>query len=265
MRLNKNVQFIIAVSITNLIGYLLKYFSISPVPIILGLRFHISILFPFLLMANHLQLQNVRENFVNTGKIKISIALGLIMLSAAFIMLSALLFGLLQYNDPEYLFEFGLSSVIDFPIYLLWNLPQLFMLYFITAFINRNINKLSAKIVVLFSPLIFEVIFLIKEENYSPILLIAATPALIIIISRKISNIYWFAIIIFSFYWLNNLLWGTKSEEIVNILFAASYNAWEGMFSVKYLQSDYLMFVSIGLTVFILSSVPDIFLLKKDK
>ena len=33
------------------------------------------------------------------------------------------------YDNPEYFYEFGLSSIADFPVYLIWNSFQLFFLY----------------------------------------------------------------------------------------------------------------------------------------
>ena len=36
----------------------------------------------------------------------------------------------IEIGDPEYFYEFGISSIADYPIYLIWNFPQIILLYF---------------------------------------------------------------------------------------------------------------------------------------
>jgi hypothetical protein len=78
----------------------------------------------------------------------------------------------------------------------------------------------------------------------------------------KLQNIYWFSVIIFSSVWSILLLFGSKSETLINVFFAREYSSWDGFFEAGRELSSYIV-PSFFLLILILASVYSLFFKKK--
>ena len=253
-KLVKPSRLVIAVLAVNAAGIILRYFNLDAYIILVGFRFHISLIIPFLIIFRKSQLPFIKKIFVDPCHKRTVLPLLWILLPV--IILTGILFLLnkIEIGDPNYFYEFGLSSVIDYPIYLIWNFPQLFC-FFIFLALTSTVSKKSFLIVsaVTFSFFLFEFIpFKIKGIDYFGIvslLLISFTIGLLI---KYFQNIYWFTILIFSIFWLYFLAFGSSSEEIVHLLFASQYSGWDGFLEVNKQFISYLLPAQLALTFLVI-------------
>lgn len=170
-------------------------------------------------------------------------------------------FILKQFNiaDQDYFFELGLSSIIDYPVYLLWNAPQLFMFFIFmnTVLKLTKFKFLKASLLTLFL-FIYEFIPFEKTEvnfssfNYFTIASFFFMAVLSGLFISRVKNIYLFAIILFSVLWGIVISFGSSSETLVNILLASKYESWAGFIKfgkkfeyTEYLQPAYLFLITI--------------------
>lgn len=220
---------VLAVLVTDAIGILLRYFGIDTYLIILGFRFHLCAVLPFIILYNKNNFSLLITAFRKPYFKKKILPLFWIILSL--IILLTVLYFLKKINigDPDYFYEFGLSSVFDYPLYLIWNFPQLCLLY-ITLFSISHINK--NRYLISFAGFIFLFFWEIipVDLKINPLAFISFI-SLVLIASFFVTilqNIYWFAIIVFSSVWSIILLFGSDSSTLINLFFAREYNSWEG-------------------------------------
>jgi hypothetical protein len=241
---------IFAVVAVNIAGILLRFYDLETYIIIVGFRFHLSFVLPFLIVFRPEQLRFIKKLFTKPNNKKTILPLLWILLPVVLIIAVLFLLKKINIGDPEYFYEFGLSSIVDYPIYLLWNFPQIIMLFIFLA-VSSTLNNKKIIIPFLLIVLLFVFEFIpIGAIEFSvtgivPLILMAVISGLII---KYFQNIYWFVILIFSVFWLHFLCFGSGSETIINLLFAARYNSWEGFFSVNKYIVQYLLPVQLLLT-----------------
>ena len=166
----------------------------------------------------------------------------------------------IEIGDPEYFYEFGLSSIIDYPIYLVWNSIQLIFLFFFFLLINKCFKN-SFIIIFVSSIFIFAYEFIpIKKMifNYESIVAFILLCLILTVTVKLFNNIYLFVVLLFSTIWFSLLAFGTSSSVLVNLFFAARYTEWEGFFvadkniSVFLIPASYLL---ILLSLLVLSLI----------
>lgn len=235
MNLKSKTLIILIILITNILGYTLRYFGLETYFVLLGFRFHLSSLLPLLILIKKENRQKVKIHFKKFELGKISKTLIWILLAAAVIIIVLFITTNAEFVEPEYFYEFGLSSIVDYPIYLIWNLPQIIFLYIFLSFIKQNFErKFAAITLVLFTLFLFELIPAPKH-NLIPFNLITY---LIIVISLSISflrfdNIYRFGIYLFSIFWIAVLIFGSSSKELIHLFFATQYSGWDGFIEIN--------------------------------
>lgn len=225
-------RIILAVLLVNTAGITLRYFGLDTYFIFLGFRFHLSCLIPFILLLSKENLAVLLEALKKPRfRRKIIPFLG-VFLSLAFLSITMYLIRQIKPGDPDYFYEFGLSSIFDYPLYLLWNFPQLCMIFMVLAVLSGTgriaFIKVFAGLVLLFG---FEFIPFSGEFSLSStisFLLLALTASFFV---TRLQNVYWFSFIVFSSVWGAVLLFGSSSEVIINIFFAREYESWEGFFN----------------------------------
>jgi hypothetical protein len=253
---------VLAVIITNAAGLLLRYFNIDTHIILVGFRFHLSAVLPLLLIFRSCHQALIKECFVKPQYKKIFPYLIWTILPAGVLFVLLYFTKNIELGDPEYFYEFGISSIIDYPIYLFWNAPQLFMVFLFLVLSTEGLRFKFVTILFLsFFLFTFELVPIgIENINYFDIgyIDIGSLFALSLItgiVIKFFRNIYFFSFLVFSILWLSLLAFGSSSEKMVNILFAAQYQNWEGFFEVNKEYTDYLLVVHLTfLLVFILFS-----------
>jgi hypothetical protein len=247
----------LTIVLVNAAGITLRYFDFDTYFIFLGFRFHLSALLPFIIFFSKKNLLLLLDSFQHPNfKSKFLPALWIVL---PLIILFAVLFVLnkIKPGDPDYFYEFGLSSIIDFPLYLIWNFPQLIML-FMTLSVFSQLNKFHFFNVLVGLVLLFgyELVPFDSTLNFSNILTFLLGATTVSFFVTKLSNIYWFVTLIFSSIWGIILLIGSKYTLIINIFFAKEYGNWEGFFEISKNIYPYvipLYFLLILITVFIYS------------
>jgi hypothetical protein len=233
---------VLTIILINAAGFLLRYFDIDTYIIIIGFRFHLSAVFSLLFILKARPRTLIKESFLKPHYKNIFPYLIWVFLPAGVLFALLFLTKNIEIGDPEFFYEFGLSSIIDYPIYLIWNAPQLFIVFlFLVLSIDRLRFRLTATLFLLTMLFAFEFIPLGKESvNYFDIgnlLILSMIAALLINYFR---NIYLFSFLLFSVLWVNLLAFGSSSKEMVNLLFASQYLEWEGFFIANKEYSDYL-------------------------
>ena len=239
----KPSRLVISVIILNAAGILLRIFNLDTYFILAGFRFHISFILPFLIIFKKDQLHFIKKLFVDPQHKRTVLPLLWILLP--WIIVAGVLYLLkkMEIADPEYFYEFGLSSIVDYPIYLMWNFPQIFC-FFIFLALSASISSKNILLIpaVSFLSFAFEFIPLnIKSIDYYGIISLLLMSLTIGLIIKYFQNIYWFTIVIFSVFWLHFLAFGSTSEEIIHLLFASQYSNWEGFLEVKKRFADFIL------------------------
>jgi hypothetical protein len=144
-------------------------------------------------------------------------------------------------GDPDYFYEFGISSIADYPIYLIWNFPQMILFFFFLVSVS-SISKfkfftVAAAIFLLFA---FELVSINKTIiPFRDLGILISCCIIYSILINYYRNIYWFGVSLFTLLWLAILAFGSSSKTMINLLFASQYNNWEGFFEV---MKDYIPF-----------------------
>ncbi|HSD64529.1 MAG TPA: hypothetical protein VLB50_12045 [Ignavibacteriaceae bacterium] len=220
---------IFAILITDAAGIVLRYYKIDTYFIFLGFRFHLSAFLPFLILYNKnillLLLGALSKPYFKKKFLPfLWLFIALIILLGTLYLLKKVTVG-----DPEYFYEFGLSSIFDYPLYLVWNFPQ-FCLLFTTLMIISSLNKYHyltafAGFILLFFWEFIPVDLKINPFEFIPFITAALIASFFL---TRLQNIYWFSIIVFSSVWSIVLLFGSKSATVINMFFAKEYNSWDG-------------------------------------
>jgi hypothetical protein len=238
----KNKRIWIAIILVNLLGVTLKYFQFDAWFIFLGFRFHLSAVLPFFILFDGQTPGDLKKIF-SKPKFRKKI-IPIIWLISSIIIVTGILFLLkkIKFADPDYFYEFGLSSIFDYPLYLIWNFPQsCFLFYFLFRISEKSHFRFLNVLIGLTLLFVYEFIPLNKIVDPFEI---AGAILLFIIASffvTKLQNIYWFGIILFSSIWSIILLFGSKSEEIINIFFAREYGEWDGFFNISKGLNSYII------------------------
>jgi len=131
------IRIVLAVIVVNAVGYTLKYLELDTFIILLGFRFHLSAVLPLLAVMKLEHLNLVKESLLHPQFKNLFKLSGIILLVTILFFSVLYIIRKIDIGDPEYFYEFGLSSIADFPIYLIWNSFQLIFLYHFFVIINK--------------------------------------------------------------------------------------------------------------------------------
>ncbi len=255
----KAKRIIFAVVLVNAAGIALRYFNFDTYFILLGFRFHISCIIPFLFLFRE-GFPGEVKNYLKFPKDKKYVS-AILKVILPVIFLSGLLFyfKIIKLGNPEYFYEFGMSSIIDYPLYLIWNFPQLVMLFlFLNISSSGKVNKILFISFILILLFLFEFIPLEKHYTiHAGYISFAFVVFIVAVLQKLYLNIYLFPVMLFTILWSVLLLFGSSSHELINILFAARYSGWEGFFEIS---KNYELIIIPGYLVIILICL----LFKKD-
>jgi hypothetical protein len=241
---------ILIIVIVNAAGFLLRYFQLDTYFILIGFRFHFSFLISFLFILNYIDFNSVKENFIHPLKQRFVFILLLSFLPLLFIPFDFFILKQFKVAEQDYFFELGLSSIVDYPVYLIWNAPQLFMFFIFmnTVLISPKYKFIKASLLTFFI-FLYEIVpfngLLINYTaiNYVTIASFFFTVLLVGLFISRVKNIYLFTVVLFSVLWGTVLSFGSSSETIVNILLASQYESWSGFisFGKKFEFAEYML------------------------
>lgn len=243
---------IFSIIIVNALGFLIKYFGYNAFIILLGFRFHISLVIPFLFFLPFIELSFYKRTFKKNPLSNLGFVFAVILISIIITSLLCIFF-LKKINfPPDYFYEFGISSIIDFPVYLVWNLPQLLLFgLFITLLHESKFNYFSIMIIIPFF-FAFELFFLKNLE------LVVITAISLIIISflfvwmfKLNNNVYSAVIFCFSVIWASLLVFGSGSKLLINNFFAAQYSSWDGFINLPNFPGTFVVPFNLFITMII--------------
>ncbi len=255
---------LLAVIAVNAVGILLRYFKLDTYVVLIGFRFHISFILPLLIVFREDQLAFIKQIFVDPYHKRT--VLPIMWILFPLIIVAGILYYLhkVEVGDPEYFYEFGLSSVVDYPVYLLWNFPQLFC-FFIFLALAATVSEKKFLLIsfISFLTFCFELVpFSTRNINYFNIISLLFFSLSLGLLIKYFQNIYWFAIVVFSILWLHFLVFGSGSEEIIHLLFASQYSSWGGFLETQKFFVPYLLPAQSALT-FILILISSFFRRKR--
>jgi hypothetical protein len=246
-------KLILAIIVVNALGLYLKYLNLGTYIIIFGFRFHLSLVLPFIIVYNSSFLPYIKNSFLKPEWKKASLPLLLILLPLIIETAGLYFLQKIALGDPEYFYEFGISSIADYPIYLLWNFPQMIFLFFFLVSVSSIFKfRFISVAIVMFSLFIFELIPINKAIiPYYDLGILISCSIIYSVLINYYRNIYWFGISLFTLLWIGILAFGSSSKTIINLLFASQYNNWEGFFEVMkdYLPFTLLIYFGIALII----------------
>ena len=258
----KFFHFIACILITDIAGFFLRFYKLDTYFILIGFRFHISLFLPFLLLLYKADLHYIKSFFISLPYKRYSVLFLIVIIPLLIIYLSLYASKNISVGNPDYFYEFGLSSIVDYPVYLIWNLPQLFMIFLFLNSTKREYQfiKITLMVILLFA---FEFIPIHEKINSVALTCLLILSLITAFLITNFKNIYLFSISVFSIFWISILSFGSSSKELINILFAARYEIWKGFFEVNKKFTEYVIPAYLGfvlLTLFLLS-----FVVLKDK
>jgi len=166
----------------------------------------------------------------------------IILLSALIIGGILLLMKEIRISKPDNFYELGISSLIDYPIYLIWNFPNIAAVIAVILFSAFNKRKkiiLSATWFFLiylseFIPIEFE------KFDYFPLISFVLFSLSIGILMNRFQNFYFLSSLIFTTIWSWILGFGFDNKLFVNLFLAAQYESWDGFFLAGETVSEFL-------------------------
>lgn len=228
----------------NICGFLSELFELNFFIILLGFRFHFSVLIFAAFIFMFRKEFDVRPILLNKNFTKSWQTFLLTLLPILILAATAYLLGFVKYKEPEYFFELGLSSLIDLPIYFIWNLPQLIILFLWFELISKKINN---NFLFLIAPtiLLYKIIPTGDAEfNLIQAMEIFAASFLFALLFKKERNIYTRTIVAFVAVWLIVLLHGSNDSTVIKIFLASQYESWEGFLFEAKTEAAYISLVS---------------------
>ena len=140
----KPSRLVIAVLAVSAAGIVLRYYNLDTYIIIIGFRFHISLILPFLIVFRKSQLSFIKQIFVAPHHKRTVLPLLWVLLPVIIVTGVLFLIHKIDIGDPDYFYEFGLSSIIDYPIYLLLEFSAVILSFYLFGIdINSFQEKLS--------------------------------------------------------------------------------------------------------------------------
>lgn len=256
------------------LNFALRYFDIPNYFFVIGFRFYGIIFLAgiFLFLFNGIE---PLKNSLLSFSFKKFYQMFLFVLLPPAIIIGALFFlNKIELGDPDYFYELGLSSIVDFPIYFIWNFPQFFILYTLLQTVESSFRlKIIPNFLLLlfffsseifnhamrgFASLNFQLSTFYSLNVFSIISYVFLLITIALFIYKR-KNVFTFSFYFFTTIWLGLLLFGSKSETLLQIFLAKTYTGWDGFFDIN---KKFIAFIFP--VYFLLSFLPIIFL-KKEK
>lgn len=243
---------LILIILINAAGYLLRFFSYDTYFIFLGFRFHISILLFIFLLSDKEFLSFLKKLLIKPGSFNLLNMLFLILFPALIIGGVLLLMKEIRIAKPDNFYELGISSLIDYPIYLIWNFSNIAAVVAVILFsVSMKKKKIISSAFVFFLIYFSEVIQTEFEKfDYFPLISFVLFSLSIGLLINRFQNIYFLSSVIITTIWFWILGFGCDNKLFVNLFLAARYESWEGFFLPGKSVSEFLTIGAIVIFLF---------------
>lgn len=225
---------------------------------LLGFRFNLFFLVnSVVIYFHHKRLIELKKYFNQFGRLKawfISFIIP-VLISVLTLILIYTLGYTFKFKRPEFLIEFGVSSLIDLPIYYIWNLPLLLSSLIVITLILEDFKFLKVFGVSLLLSLSFisaKPVFALNKFNPEYFSFLALVFAVLFynLTVLKIYNSIWLSIFsvlisIYSFV----LVFGSNNTFLIKTFFARMYSSWDGLFVFKNLDVYLIDLLFAGLMI----------------
>jgi len=253
-KINPYILFIVIFLLSGGGGVGLKYAGVENNIILLGFRFNLPLLVALILILLSEGLRFLKEFILFFEYKKYYMLLMIVVFIFGAGSAAILYFTKIKYSEPEYFYELGLSSIIDFPVYLIWNLPILLSLFGVLSYFRKFLKAnlifgfifIAGLIIPEYYPFDFKVLILEKE-------IVSAVFILFVLTSfYKVRNSLLFSGFVFTGVWLCVLLFGSSSAGVIKLILAKNFDKWDGFIKLGKEISSYVQpaaFLLLSLTV----------------
>jgi len=242
------------------LNFALRFFNLPNYFFFIGFRFYGIILLVGFFLFFYQGIEIYKQALLSISFKKLLRIFFYVLIPPLVILATLFLLKKTELGDPDYFYELGLSSIVDFPIYFVWNFPQFFILFTLLKTIESSFKLKILPNFLLLLLLFLPEIFIFPKISVS---LVAAVSSAILLLAislfvNKKSNPLAVTLYFFITVWMALLLFGSQSETLLQLLLAKTYTTWDGFFEVN---KKFILYIFPA--YFFLSLLPIIFMRKE--
>jgi hypothetical protein len=225
------------------LNFALRFFNLPNYFFFLGFRFYGIILLTGIFLYFYSGKDIWKQSLFSFSFKKFYRYLFFVTLPPAIVAGGLFLLNKIELGDPDYFYELGLSSIVDFPIYFIWNLPQFLILYTLLQSVDSSFRlKVIPNFILLFFFFSPELLSFPKISfNVFSIISVALVLLTLTLLIYKKKNPLTFSFYIFTSVWIALLLFGSSSETLLQTFLAKTYTSWDGFFEINKKFAPYIL------------------------
>ncbi|MFA4923755.1 MAG: hypothetical protein WC557_06140 [Ignavibacteriaceae bacterium] len=243
------------------VNFALRYFNLPNYFFVIGFRFYWIIFLTGIFLLFYQGFETFKHALLSFSFKKFSRFIIFVLIPPVVIIGTLFLLNKIEIGDPDYFYELGLSSLVDFPVYFTWNFPQFFILFTLLQTVESSFRlKILPNFLLLLFFFSSELLSFPKISfDVFSTLSFAVLLFTVAFFIYKRTNVLTFSFYFFTTVWMALLLFGSKSETPIQIFLAKTYIGWDGFFDIN---KKFIAFIFP--VYFLLSFLPVVFL-KKEK
>ena len=217
-------------------NFALRYFDLPNYFFLIGFRFYGIIFISGIFLLLFHEVGTLKNYLLPFSFVKFYKYLFLVAIPAIVIVGVLFILRKIDLGDPDYFYELGLTSIVDYPLYLIWNFPQFLILYALLQMVELSFKmKIIPNFILLFFFFSAEFFALpkINFDIFPVISYLVVLLAITLFIYKKPTNVLAFSFYFFTIIWLGLLLFGSHSQTLLQIFLAKTYTGWDGFFEIN--------------------------------
>lgn len=242
------------------VNFALLFFDLPNYFFLVGFRFYGIVFLAGIFLFFYQGLEVIKQTLLSISFKKLLRIFFYVLIPPVLILATLFLLKKIELGDPDYFYELGLSSIIDFPIYFVWNFPQFFILFILLKSIESSFKLKILPNFLLLLLFFMPEFFILPKMSFS---VVSAVSSVILLLAislfvNKKSNPLAFTLYFFITIWMALLLFGSQSETLLQLFLAKTYTTWDGFFEVN---KKFILLIFPA--YFFLSLLPIIFMRKE--
>ncbi|MDP3683930.1 MAG: hypothetical protein Q8S01_08350 [Ignavibacteria bacterium] len=242
------------------LNFALRFFNLPNYFFFIGFRFYGIIFLAGLFLFFYQGLEAIKQTLLSISFKKLLRIFFYVLIPPVVIISTLFVLKKIELGDPDYFYELGLSSFVDFPLYFVWNFPQFFILFTLLKTIEFSFKLKILPNFLLLLLFFLPEIFIFPKISVSVVAAVCSAIlflAISLFVNKK-SNPLSFTLYFFITVWMALLLFGSQSETLLQLFLAKTYTTWDGFFEVN---KKFVLFIFPA--YFFLSLLPIIFMRKE--